>query len=69
MTGVELQMLRQEMGWSQQFLAEKLGVTRSSLAHWEQGRAPVPHHISRSVRRASRLMGRVFDALESALYF
>ena len=56
MTGEELQEIRVELGWAQWFLAEKLGVFRSSIAHWEQGRAPVPTNVAEAMRQASRSM-------------
>lgn len=59
MTGEELQELREELGWSQYFLAERLGVFRSSIAHWEQGRAPVPTNVAKAVREAARGMGKI----------
>lgn len=52
-----------EMGWKQSFLAEALGVTRSSLAHWEQWRAPVPRDVARKVRKAHRLVMRGLGGL------
>jgi DNA-binding XRE family transcriptional regulator len=61
MTNVELTNMRKEMGWTQYFLAEQLGVTRSSLAHWEMGRAPVPQNVEETVTRCH---ARVMKALE-----
>lgn len=37
MTGEELKARRQALGYSQDKLAKKLGVTTSTLARWEQG--------------------------------
>ena len=31
--------LRKEKGWSQEYLAEKLGVSRQSISKWESGAA------------------------------
>ena len=68
MTGGELQQMREELGWTQRFLAEKLGVTRCSIAHWEQGRAPVPSNISAAVRRSAKSVARAFSVLRAATY-
>jgi transcriptional regulator with XRE-family HTH domain len=61
MTNEELLEMRQEMGWTQYFLADALGVTRSSLAHWEGGRAPIPWNVESAVKNAH---ARVLKALE-----
>jgi len=67
MTGEKLQELRQELGWTQWFLAERLGVFRSSVAHWEQNRTPVPTNVASAMRAASRSMrqleARIFRAM------
>lgn len=58
MTGKQLTETRKQMGWTQYFLADALGVTRSSLAHWESDRAPLPSDIEKAVRGAQRLVER-----------
>ena len=35
----KIQLLRRENGWSQDELAEKLGVSRQSVSKWESGKA------------------------------
>ena len=37
--------LRVQKGLSQQELADALGVSRSTLAHWENGRRPEEEHL------------------------
>lgn len=37
--------LRKQKGLSQQVLADALGVSRSTLAHWENGRRPDEEHL------------------------
>ena len=54
MSGEELRGLRRDLGWTQKFLADSMGVTRASLAHWEQERAPVPPVIARAVSKVYR---------------
>lgn len=54
MTDEEFLQMRREMGWSQYFLADALGITRARLCHWESGRAPVPPEVAKLVRRAHR---------------
>jgi transcriptional regulator with XRE-family HTH domain len=54
MTGTQMRTLRNQMGWTQYFLADCLGVTRPSLAHWEGDRAPVPPTIARSLTRVHK---------------
>jgi len=56
MTAEEFVELRQEMGWSQYYLADAIGVTRSSITHWECDRAPVPPSVARAMRRAQKKM-------------
>jgi transcriptional regulator with XRE-family HTH domain len=59
----EFHELRTEMGWTQYFLAEVMGVTRSSVAHWECGRAPVPRTVAKAMRRAHKKMTEAKSAL------
>lgn len=63
MTGDQLRMMRMEMGWNQWFLAQQLEVTRSSLAHWEQFRAPVPRDVAKRVARAHRKVAKIVEEL------
>ena len=60
MTGTRFQTMRNQMGWSQYFLADCLGVTRSSLAHWECERAPIPKSVARAL---TRVHGTVHTAI------
>ena len=40
-----IRQLRQERGWSQPDLAQRLGVRPNAVANWERGRAmPSPSH-------------------------
>lgn len=51
------------MGWTQRWLGDSLGVTRMSVAHWEQGRAPVPKAVSKAVLRARAYLDRALGVL------
>ena len=56
MTAAEFKKLRMECGWSQYLLADLLGVTRSSVTHWECGRAPVPTGVRKALRDAHAIV-------------
>lgn len=49
MHGQTLRQMRMEIGWTQNTAAEVLEITRSSLAHYETGRAAVPHIVVRKI--------------------
>ncbi|WP_353653615.1 helix-turn-helix transcriptional regulator [Ochrobactrum sp. MC-1LL] len=36
---IDILAFRESIGWSQERLAEELGVNRSSISRWEQGKA------------------------------
>ena len=55
MTGANLRTARRSAGWTQQRLAEKLGVTQAYLSLMERGRRRVPDHVARSATRVLRL--------------
>ena len=63
MSGDQLRTMRMEMGWKQAYMASALGVTRSSLAHWEQFRAPIPRVVGVAVRRAHRKVVKIVEEL------
>lgn len=42
MSPLDLHAARLRLGWSQQRLAETLGVARNTVARWEMGRHPIP---------------------------
>lgn len=47
MTPTELKKLRAALGWSQQRLADELGVARNTVNRWEMGE----RHISAMVQK------------------
>lgn len=42
MTPTDLKSLRAALGWSQQRLADELGVQRNTINRWEMGTYPIP---------------------------
>ena len=59
----EFLRLRKEMGWTQYFLADVIGVTRAAIAHWEWGRAPVTMQVAAAMRRAHKKVTQAKSAL------
>ncbi|KKM24675.1 hypothetical protein LCGC14_1602780 [marine sediment metagenome] len=55
LTPTQIRQLRQERGWSQQALADKLGVNRTTVVRWEAG----------EVKAISALMGLLESTLET----
>lgn len=53
LTPTKIRQLRQERGWSQQALADKLGVNRTTVVRWEAG----------EVKAISALMGLLKEVL------
>jgi transcriptional regulator with XRE-family HTH domain len=41
-TAAEIRALRTRYNWTQEYLAEELGVSHSSIARWERGVRPIP---------------------------
>jgi len=50
MTGAELRRIREAIGMSQRQLAQKLGVTPSTISLYEHDRREVPLYIEKLVR-------------------
>lgn len=50
MTNEELKAKRAELGLSQQALADKLGVSRNTVARWEMGSVPVTETAARLLK-------------------
>mgnify|MGYP001023510959 CR=1 FL=1 len=51
-----LKTLRAQLGWSQQRLADEIGVTRNTINRWEMGLHPVPP-----------MANKIFNSLRSTL--
>lgn len=61
MTSTDLKRLRARLGWSQQRLADTLGVTRNTVNRWEMGLHPIPPmavKLLRTLRPSHVLAGR-----------
>ena len=54
LTPTQIRKLRQDRGWSQQALADKLGVNRTTVVRWEAG----------EVKAIAALMVLLEDVLE-----
>jgi len=50
LTGPRLRWLRTQLGFTQQGLADRLGIHRVTLADWERGAAPVPVMMAELLR-------------------
>lgn len=49
MTPAQLKSIRATLGWSQQRLADELGVQRNTVARWEMGMHPISPMAARLV--------------------
>lgn len=50
MTPADLKRLRASLGWSQQRLADELGVQRNTINRWEMGLHPIKPLAARALR-------------------
>lgn len=63
MKGSKLRQMRMDIGWTQQSLADVLDISRSSLCHYEQERAPLPKVLGHKMKVLHRgIMKAVRDA-------
>ena len=56
MTGKEVKELRKKLGYTQQELADKIGVDRVTVAYWENG---MKHPSNLAMRQLARLAKKV----------
>ena len=49
MTGAELRTIRRALDFTQEKLAEKLGVHVVTVANWERGKHPIPYSVAIAV--------------------
>jgi transcriptional regulator with XRE-family HTH domain len=50
MSPADLKTLRASIGWSQQRLADEIGVTRNTINRWEMGLHPISLMAARALR-------------------
>jgi transcriptional regulator with XRE-family HTH domain len=50
MTGPQLRRIRKQLGLTQVALAERIGVTSTSLARWERGEIGISEPVARLVQ-------------------
>lgn len=67
MTGIELKMIREWLGVSGDWLAEKLNVTPRTVRHWEAGRNAIPDGVRLEVERMEVLTAQAVTAGIEAL--
>lgn len=58
--GEQIHKLRKDRGWTQEILAEKLGVTKRLISRWETERN---RPSARTLRRVAELFGAELDGL------
>ncbi|MGD0075361.1 MAG: helix-turn-helix domain-containing protein [Candidatus Binataceae bacterium] len=49
MSGKQLREIRKRLGWTQQQMAEKLGVWRNSVARWERDEMAISEPVARLI--------------------
>ena len=55
-----LRGFRGKMGWTQQELAEKLGITQDCLADMESGKSPIPESMAVTIGKTFDIAYKVF---------
>jgi transcriptional regulator with XRE-family HTH domain len=65
MKGESLRAGRRAASWTQEQLADKLGLTQVYVSLMERGRRPVPDHVARAVTRLLRLPATALPVPES----
>lgn len=57
MTAEDLRIIRQSLGWSQQRLADEIGVSRTTVKYWECGLRQMTESHDRLVRLVAEREG------------
>lgn len=65
MTGAELRVQRELLGFSRAQLAEILGITGGVIADWEDGRDPTPYHLPERVSEIAQFTDQYLRRLRS----
>lgn len=58
MTGAELKTLRESLGLSVQWLADRTGVGQRTVSYWETGKNAVPDDVSQLIGELDRALKR-----------
>lgn len=58
MTANEILRIRKRLGWSQQRLADAVGVARNSVARWERGEMRIAEPAARLIRIIAEREGK-----------
>lgn len=51
MTGSQIRRIRKRLGWTQEQLAEKMGVTANTVARWERDEMSISEPAAKLIRR------------------
>ncbi|QFS94585.1 hypothetical protein FIV07_27820 (plasmid) [Mycobacterium sp. THAF192] len=65
MTGAELRVQRELLGFSRAQLADILGITGGVIADWEDGRDPTPYHLPARVGEIAAFTDQYLQRLRS----
>ena len=55
MTGIELRERRQSLGFTQQKLAQRLGISRNKVGQWERSEIPIPVYLDLALQSIERV--------------
>lgn len=58
MTPNELRKIRKRLGWTQQQLADAVGVARNSVVRWEGGHMRIAEPVARLIRMIAKQEGK-----------
>ena len=63
--GAALRKKREEKGFSQEYIAEQIGVTKNHISHWELGkRSMYAEQLEKCCRILGCTMQGLFDSME-----
>ncbi len=67
LTGAQLRVQREFLGFSRSQLAEILGITAGVIADWEDGRDPTPYDLPDTMATILRFTDEYIDAMATGL--
>lgn len=65
-TADDVRMTRERLGWTQQQLADKLGVSLRAVQYWEKGDRRPPTYLRNVLVRLKRANGKRLEASQRA---